>query len=303
MLRCSAIIVTHNSAEAIGTCLEALAQEGCEIVVVDNASKDATVRRVEEFVPWHEVRLLANRDNLGFAAAVNQGAQAATGDVLLVLNPDATAEPGAVNALLRCMEATHSSAAGGALLESNGEPARGFAFRRLPTLATLIYESMLINRVWPGNSVNRRYRCLDADYSQQQEVEQPAGACLAVTRDAWIQAGGFDQQFYPVWFEDVDLCKRLLDRGCKIVYCPAVRFRHSGAHSVSQLSFREKQVFWYTNMLRYARKHFSHRQVLELRAGIIAGMLIRSFAALLGARQGPLGKTLAAYWEVVRKVR
>src|SRR5271157_5442866 len=301
MLRCSAIIVTHNSAEAIGACLDTLAEEGCEIVVVDNASRDATVQRVEEFVAWHEVRLLAHTQNFGFAAAVNQGAQAATGDVLLVLNPDAIAEPGAVNALLRCMETTHSSTAGGALLESNGKPARGFAFRRLPTLATLLFESMLVNQLWPGNSVNRRYRCLDADYSQQQEVEQPAGACLAITREAWNQTGGFDQQFYPLWFEDVDLCKRLLDRRCKIVYCPAARFRHSGAHSVSQLSFREKQVFWYTNMLRYARKHFSHRQVLELRAGIIAGMLIRSFAALLGARQGPVGKTLAAYWEVMRK--
>jgi GT2 family glycosyltransferase len=303
MLPCSAVIVTYNSAHAIGACLEALAEEGCEIIVVDNASKDATVQRVEDFVAWHEVRLLAHRDNLGFAAAVNQGVQAATGDVLLVLNPDAVAEPGAIKELLRCMEATHSSAAGGALLESDGRPARGFVFRRLPTLAALLYESMLVNQLWPANSVNRRYRCLDADYSRQQEIEQPAGACLAITRRAWHEIGGFDEQFYPVWFEDVDLCKRLLDRGGKIVYCPAARFRHSGAHSVSKLSFREKQLLWYTNMLRYARKHFSPTQVLELRIGISAGMLVRSFAALLGARQSPLGETLAAYWEVVRTVR
>jgi len=302
MLRCSAIVVTHNSAEAIGACLEALAPEDCEIVVVDNASQDATVHLVEEFVAWHEVRLLVNKRNLGFATAVNQGATAATGDVLLILNPDAIAEPGAVNELARCMQATHSSAAGGALLEADGKPSRGFAFRRLPTLATLICEAMLVNQLWRHNPVNRRYRCLDADYSRQQEVEQPAGACLAITRAAWNDAGGFDEQFYPVWFEDVDLCKRLLDHGSKIVYCPAARFRHSGAHSVSQLSFREKQVFWYTNMLRYARKHFSPRQVLQLRAGIAAGMLVRSFAALLGARQGPVGETLRAYWEVVREV-
>jgi N-acetylglucosaminyl-diphospho-decaprenol L-rhamnosyltransferase len=300
MLRCSAIIVTHNSAEAIGACLEALGQEDCEIVVVDNDSKDATVQRVEEFVAWHEVRLLANPRNVGFAAAVNQGAREATGDVLLVLNPDAIAESGAVKELVSCLAATHSSAAGGALLESDGKPARGFAFRRLPTLATLMCESMLVNQVWPDNSVNRRYRYLDADYSQQQEVEQPAGACLAITLEAWNQISGFDEQFYPVWFEDVDLCKRLLDHGGEIIYCPAARFRHGGAHSVSQLSFREKQVFWYRNMLRYARKHFSSAQIRELRAAIVAGMLLRSLAALLGARQGPLAETLRAYREVVR---
>ncbi len=302
MPRCSVIIVSHNSASAIGACLDALALEDCEIVVVDNASRDATVQRVEEFVSWHEVRLLVNKRNLGFAAAVNQGASAATGDVLLVLNPDAIAESGAVNELVLCMQASHSSAAGGTLLGADEKPARGFVFRRLPTLATLICEAMLVNQFWPNNPVNRRYRCLDAGYSQPQEVEQPAGACLAITRSAWNDAGGFDEQFYPVWFEDVDLCKRLLQRGGKIVYCPAARFRHSGAHSVSQLSFREKQLFWYGNMLRYARKHFSPRQVHWLRAGILAGMLIRSLAALLGARQAPLGETLAAYQEVARRV-
>ena len=144
---------------------------------------------------------------------------------------------------------------------------------------------MLVNRLWPRNPVNRRYRCLDADYSQIQEVEQPAGACLAITRAAWESVGGFDEQFFPVWFEDVDLCKRLLDGGGKIIYCPAARFRHSGGHSVGKLPFRDKQTFWYGNMLRYAHKHFSSGQVATLRAGIVVGMLLRSIVA--GTRRPP----------------
>jgi len=303
MVRCSVIVVTYNSAEAIGLCLEALAREDCEIVVVDNASQDETVRRVEEFVAWHELRLLANDRNLGFAAAANQGAHEASGDVLLLLNPDAIAQPGAVKALLQCMESTGAAAAGGALLESNGKPARGFAFRRLPTAATLLCEALLVNQLWPRNPLNRRYRCLNADYAQPQEVEQPAGACLTIRREAWAELSGFDEQFVPVWFEDVDFCKRLLERGHKIVYCPIASFSHSGAHSVSKLLFRDRQVFWYTNMLRYARKHFSRGQVQVLHVGIIAGMIMRSAAALFGARQAPLGETLAAYWKVIREVR
>jgi N-acetylglucosaminyl-diphospho-decaprenol L-rhamnosyltransferase len=303
MLRCSAIIVTYNSAATIGTCLEALAREDCEIVVVDNASQDETVQRVEGFVTWHELRLLANDRNLGFASAVNQGATAAAGDILLLLNPDAIAEPGAVKTLLKCMESTQAGAAGAALLESSGEPARGFAFRRLPTLVALLCEAMLINQLWPRNPVNRHYRCLDADYAQQQEVEQPAGACLAITRAAWTELSGFDEQFVPVWFEDVDVCKRLIDRRIKIVYCPAARFQHSGAHSVSKLSFRDKQLFWYTNMLRYARKHFGPVQAQTLRAGIVAGMLLRSLAAICGARTTPLRETLEAYWAVIHEAR
>lgn len=297
-MRCSAIVVTYNSGAAISACLAALAREDCEIIVVDNASADDTVSRVKT----HPVRLLANPQNLGFGPAVSQGAREATGDVLLMLNPDAVAEPGAVAALLRCIGSTGADAAGGALLEGDGRPARGFAFRRLPTLWALIFEATLVNQLWPGNPVNRRYRCLDADCSKQQDVEQPAGACLAIRRAAWEKVGGFDEQFFPVWFEDVDLCKRLLDQVSRIVYCPQARFQHSGAHSVGQLSFRDKQLFWYGNMLRYARKHFSSRQVFLLRLAIIKGMVLRSIGALFGARKAPLGECLLAYWAVVSAV-
>jgi N-acetylglucosaminyl-diphospho-decaprenol L-rhamnosyltransferase len=297
---CSAIVVTYNSAASIGPCLEALTREDCEIVVVDNASQDDTVQRVEEFAAWHPVRLIANAENRGFGAAVNQGAHEAGGNVLLVLNPDAIAESGAVAAMLHCLETTKSDAIGGALLESDGQPARGFAFRRIATLSPLLCEVLLLNQVWPGNPINRRYRYLDADYSQQQQVEQPAGACLAVTRAAWESISGFDEQFFPVWFEDVDLCRRLLAQGGRIFYCPQARFRHSGAHSVGKLSFRDKQLFWYGNMLRYARKHFPKRQVVILRLAIALGMLLRSTAALFGVRTASLGETLSAYWRVMQ---
>ena len=93
-MRCSAIVVTHNSGEAIAACLQALAREDCEILVVDNASADDTVHRVEAFAATHPVHLSANQQNRGFGAAVNQGAREATGDVLLILNPDAIAEAG-----------------------------------------------------------------------------------------------------------------------------------------------------------------------------------------------------------------
>jgi N-acetylglucosaminyl-diphospho-decaprenol L-rhamnosyltransferase len=301
-MRCSAIVVTYNSGAAIAACLEALVHEDCEIIVVDNASTDDTVRHVEEFVAWNPARLVANDQNLGFGAAANRGVREASGDVFLLLNPDAIAESGAVAALLRCLETTRADAIGGALLEEDGRPARGFAFRRIPTLTPLIFEVLLINQLWPNNPVNRRYRYLDADYQRQQEVEQPAGACLAVTRTAWDGVGGFDEQFYPVWFEDVDLCKRLLDRGSRISYCPEARFLHNGAHSVGKLSFRDKQFYWYTNMLRYARKHFSKRQVLILRLVIIKGMMLRSLAALFISREISLGEMWSAYWAVARKM-
>jgi hypothetical protein len=188
------------------------------------------------------------------------------------------------------------------LLESDGEPAKGFAFRRIPTLTALLFEVLLVNQAWSGNPVNRLYRCLDADYSKQQQVEQPAGACLAVQREAWESVGGMDPDFYPVWFEDVDFCRRLLDGGATIMYCPNARFHHSGAHSVGQMEFRDKQMFWYQNMVRYAGKHFSAAQVLILRIAICKGMVLRMIASWLGGgpRGLPTGEPIRSYARVAR---
>jgi N-acetylglucosaminyl-diphospho-decaprenol L-rhamnosyltransferase len=301
MPRCSAIIVTYNSAAHIEECLLALASQGCEIVVVDNASQDDTVARVKALAAKLPLQLITVSRNIGFAGGVNHGARAANGEVLLILNPDAIAEPGAVDALLECMARAGANAAGGALVSSDGQPARGFAFRRLPSLSSLLFEALLINRLWPGNPVNRRYRCLDADHSREQKIEQPAGACLAVTRAAWETMQGMDTQFFPVWFEDVDFCARLQEADAKVVYCPAARFQHAGAHSVGQLEFGDKQQFWYGNMLRYAGKHFATWRVVVLRFGIVAGMGLRALAACVGG--GPKGipwtTAVRGYWRVV----
>lgn len=298
---CSAIIVTYNSAAHIETCVRALASQRCEIVVVDNASQDDTVPRVKALASQVPLQLVTLSRNIGFAGGVNQGAKSASGEVLLFLNPDAIAEPGAVETLSACLQRSGAAAAGGALIGNNGEPAKGFVFRRLPTIASLLFEVLLVNQVWRGNPMNRRYRCLDADYSEEQEVEQPAGACLAVTRAAWGSMGGMDTQFFPVWFEDVDLCARLLRSGAKIVYCPGAKFQHSGAHSVGKLDVGEKQMFWYANMLRYARKHSSTPNVLLLRAGIVAGMGLRILAATVGGTpQGvPWRTSITSYWRVL----
>jgi len=288
---CSVSVVAYNSGEYIESCVRALASQQCEIVVVDNASQDNTVSRVKALAGQVPVQLVTISRNLGFAAGVNHGARAAQGKVLLVLNPDAIAQPHAIEAVLSCLQESGAEVVGGALLDASGQPARGFAFRRLPTLGSLLCEVLLVNQIWPRNPVNRHYRCLDADYAKAQEVEQPAGACLAVRREAWERLGGMDVSFFPVWFEDVDFCARLRSAGGKIWYCPAARFRHSGAHSVGTLRFIDKQTFWYSNMLRYVEKHFAAWKVVALRAGVVVGMAMRILAFLLGGK--PEGVSVA----------
>jgi GT2 family glycosyltransferase len=300
MSTASIIIVSHNSIECIESCLRALSTEKAwQVVLVDNASNDQTVERARRCIP--SVTVQENSVNVGFAGAVNQGAKIADGDILVVLNPDCVLVSGSLDRLAQALEDGQVGAAGGLLLDSDRNVEKGFTIRRFPSLTYVLCEVLLLNRVWPKNPWNRRFRYLDADYTRVQEVDQPAGACLAIRRKAWEEVNGFDENFFPVWFEDVDFCRRLRDRGWTIMYCPQAIFEHRGGHSVSKLKFRDRQSYWYGNLLRYFGKHHSRSSVACLRLGVAVGLILRSVLSLLGA--APPGVTmreaLAGYWHAL----
>jgi N-acetylglucosaminyl-diphospho-decaprenol L-rhamnosyltransferase len=272
MMRVAIVVVTYNSAHEIGGCLDALAGlEGVEAVVVDNASSDHTTTEVLV----RNVALLANRTNVGFAAAVNQGVRATSAPYVLLLNPDAHLVQGLDKLTERCAE-PGTGAAGGLLLGSDGTPQSGFMARSLPSPAALAFEVLGINRLWPSNSVNWHYRCRGLDPVIPAFVEQPAGAFLMFPRYVWERLGGFDERFYPVWFEDVDFCARIKQAGLKIMYEPGAVARHAGSHSIEGLSLENREEYWYGNLLEYAAKHYSSRGYRTICAAVVMGSFFRA---------------------------
>lgn len=299
MVRGTVAIVTHNSAEHIARCLRALIPcQAWKVVLVDNNSQDDSVRAARAVLP--EAQILVNSHNAGFAAAVNQAMKVAEGEVLVILNPDTIASPGSLDHLVRTLRMDGVGAVGGLLVDEEGRPQKGFTVRRFPTMGNMLAEILLLNRAWPGNRWNVSYRCLDLDYKTLQEVEQPAGACLAVRREVWQAVNGFDESFFPVWFEDVDFCRRLRYGGWKIIYCPDAVFTHVGAHSVGKLPFAGRQAFWYRNLLRFFRKHHKRVEVAVLRAGITAGLLLRAILSLAGFRPAntTVSQCVGAYCQI-----
>lgn len=216
MTRLSVVVVTFNSREAAGRSLPALLAELSpldEVIVVDNASADGTADAVGALVPVATV--IRNEHNRGFAAAANQGAEAATGDVVLLLNPDAIVQPGFREAICRPLE-----------------DGRGWhAWMGLVTMKSSIDGGTLVNTSggvvhftgvsWAGDAG----RPVSEAPPGPREVAFASGACLAVQRDRWHQQGGFSPEFF-MYAEDADLSLRLRLAGGHVGIEPAARVDH-----------------------------------------------------------------------------
>lgn len=292
-MRTGVLVVTHNSASHIGACLDSLA--GFDpVLVVDNASSDATVSVARL---RHGVRVIANTANLGFAGGVNLGFQLLSSetDRVLILNPDVQLV-GPLDLLEAACDET--GLAGGRLADETGAPQTGFTVRRFPTPAALFFETVGMNRLWPRNPVNRRYRYLDLDLTVRQTVDQPAGAMLLIRNDVWQRIGGMDEDFHPVWFEDVDFCRRAARAGFRASYVPQVTGIHTGGHSVLQIPELRRRQYWYASLLRYSRKHHARGGRALVAGGVLAAAGARMVGALLRGSREQAG----LYWSIVRLV-
>ncbi|HXM39765.1 MAG TPA: glycosyltransferase family 2 protein [Bryobacteraceae bacterium] len=279
MCEAGIVVVTYDSEAEIGTCLDRALTTGAEIVVVDNASTDRTCDEVTR----RGVRLITNPQNRGFAAAVNQGIRSLETPFVLLLNPDARLET-SIEALVECCRRPGVAGAGGKLVDAAGLPQAGFAVRNLPTAAALIFEALLVNRIWPGNPVNWHYRCLGFDFSTPGDVEQPAGAFLAIRRDVWQELNGFDERFYPLWFEDVDFCWRARQRGYRMSYTPDAVAKHTGGHSVAKISLENRQLYWYRSLLGYAVGHYRSSTARMVCAAVFLGSIPRMLLGVAAFR-------------------
>jgi N-acetylglucosaminyl-diphospho-decaprenol L-rhamnosyltransferase len=298
----SILIVTWNSERWIDRCLRSIpaACEGLsyEVVVHDNASSDGTLSHLGD------ATVIRSGANDGFAAGTNRAFDRSRGRYVFFLNPDCDLGPGALTTLFEFME-THPRAAAAAplLIDESGDSQREFQLRRLPTMASLTAELLMLDKVFPRNAATARYRYRDLDLTVPQRIEQPAAAALLLRREVLDEIGPLDEQFAPAWFEDVDYCRRLAAAGREVWVVPAAQARHFGGSSLEHIAFARFVDVWYRNMWRYARKWLRPAQAEAVRWAIISGMLMRCAAGLVGLRPRGVGRwdAFRAYASVLRK--
>ncbi len=239
-------------------------QARLQVLVVDNASQDATRDLLPARFPW--VRTLWLETNQGFARANNQGLAALGFSLVptelgpgkdperlphgvLFLNPDTEALPGSLWTLYHRLLQDPSVGAMGPQLRY-GDGSLQESRRRFPTPWTGFFESTWLGRLWAGNPWARRYHRADWPASVRQDVDWLVGAALMVRREALLQVGGFDEAFF-MYSEEMDLCRRLRQQGYRVVYEPEALVIHHEARSSDQvrgwrhLAFNRSKVYYY----------------------------------------------------------
>ena len=300
----SAVIVNYNSGTRLSRCLESLLlledsteSPSLELLVVDNASTDDSLERVRSKLEASDrIRLLAPGKNLGFAGAINLAAEESRADALLILNPDAFVTETAIRELAAAFSLDSRLAAlSPVLTNEDGSPQLGFVARGFPTLSSILAELFFLHRLWPNNPWTAAYhlrgdRFVDQYLRNTQRgselpheapgrpllVSQPAGACLMVLRSAFDDLGGFDASFWPAWFEDVDFCRRLHNRGWLCGVLDSAKVVHEGGYSLESLKDGRFFEIWYGNLLRYWKLHGSSLQYAALRSLLPFALLLRA---------------------------
>ena len=260
--RVTVVVVSYNTRDDLVRCLDCLARhdgspnEPVEVIVFDNGSRDGSVEaarliQTRGLNPL-PLRLLASPVNQGYAAASNRAVAKANGKLILLLNPDAFLPPDGVRRLADVLE--QDDTLGGVaprLVGEDGETQR--TCRRLPGTWDLLCELTGLSRVLSRSGLFNRWKMGDFDHEEPRRVEQVYASCWMVRREDFIGMGGFDTRF-PIFFNDVDLARRLVSAGKFTLYYPQVTVVHRGGSSVGKVRARSvlwsHQAFW-----RYMRKN------------------------------------------------
>lgn len=226
-----------------------------EVFVVDNNSVDNSLEMVQEKFP--EVKIIANKENVGFSKANNQALRIAQGEYMLLLNPDTVVEEDTFKKVVDFMD-SHPDAGGLGVYMIDGkgnflpESKRG-----LPTPMVAFYKIFGLSALFPKSKIFGKYHLGFLDKEKTHEVEILSGAFMLLRKQALDKVGLLDEDFF-MYGEDIDLSYRIIKAGYKNYYFPETRIIHYKGESTKKSSVNYVFVF-YNAMIIFAKKHFSQK--------------------------------------------
>lgn len=289
----SIIIVNWNVKELLKKCLVSIFEKtvniSFEAIVVDNNSIDGSQEMLKDLViNQPNLKLIFNDFNAGFARANNQGAKIANGRYLLFMNPDMEFIENSVEKLVKFMDENKTiGACAATLLYPDGKIQNNI--KRDPTFWSQFFILLKSHHFLKRLPTIKNYLAKDFDYEKIQAAEQIMGAFVFIRRDLFKKIGGWDETFW-LWWEDVDLCKRIRKANEKIFYTPITKIIHyEGKSFVQQLNL-EKQKRFNRGMFLYFKKHHSKLSYLGLLLFQPISLFLAYLSQILKVKPRPQGR-------------
>jgi N-acetylglucosaminyl-diphospho-decaprenol L-rhamnosyltransferase len=270
MKKVSYLLVAYKSNDVIGDAIKSIRLQAGdferEIIIIDNFASE-NCRDIATAIAA-DACIIVNEKNTGFTHGVNQASSHATGEYLFYLNPDVQLSPDCTCRLLGELERDSQLAAAAPQL-LNHDGSMQWSVRNFPTFATLIHEHFGLARLFRHSQRFGHWKNRYFDHQSRAFVAQPMASAFLVRREIIDRIGAWDERFF-VFFSDVDICRRIIDAGFRIVFTPEANARHQLGGST------RKEGSWlicdsHRGFYRYLAKH-------ELR-GI--KVLLRPLAAII----------------------
>lgn len=222
----SIIILNYKSKGLVRQCVKTIglyaSKASCEIIVVDNDSRDGVGAMLAEKHP--EVRFIQSPANIGYAAGNNLGIAAARGRYVVIMNPDITVMPGALDAMTAYMDAHQDvGVLGPKLVHPDGSI--DASCYRFPDYAIPVYRRTPLGKLPSARRAVSSYLMEDYDHEETRDVDWLLGAVLMVRRTALEKVGPLDERYF-LYFEDTDWCRRFWQAGWRVVYYTGTKMVH-----------------------------------------------------------------------------
>jgi GT2 family glycosyltransferase len=259
----SIIIVNYNVKEFLQNLLSSIQKSisniSTEIIVIDNASDDGSIDMIR--VKYPLVKLICNKENVGFGVANNQGLEIAKGEFLLLLNPDTIVQENTVQNLLDFFNRTPPAGLAGCKIINSDGTLQLACRRSFPGPWTSFCKVTGLSKIFPGSRIFARYNLTYLDENKTYEVDAISGAFMMLRREVYEKIGGFDPQFF-MYGEDLDFCYRAQKAGYKVFYVHSTQIIHYKGESTKRSSLDETGIF-YSAMHLFVSKHLSSSLLVQ----------------------------------------
>lgn len=223
----SIVIISFNTKNLLVECLKSIIRSMAdqkfkyEIIVVDNASKDGTVTAIKNY----NLKIIQNKQNLGFSKANNIGVKHAAGKYILFLNPDTIIYKGSIEKIIDFMENNKGvGAATCKILLPNGE-LDDACHRGFPTPWSSLTHFTGLSKIFPKSKLFSGYNLGGSNLNEIHQIDACCGAFVIVRREAGEEIGWWDEDFF--WYgEDLDFCYRLKRKGWRVYFVPTCKILH-----------------------------------------------------------------------------